>query len=235
MIPVPGRACFRTAMLGRRSVLAIALCAGCGDSDEPKPAWEGRTYLLDIPSTSWSEPAGVGRDIGEFVPQFLITLERASGDTYDALLGTAEAGVQNTCNPTTRVEAVARPYPNVEIVAREFPMYLRHVREDVVVTATIRDLSLRNILPDGAALAEEGQLTALVDARELYPLFTLIPQPSAAAVCAALAAFDAPCGPCATDDEPFCLALEAVRLGAIELEIPVAPVAADTLDPACLD
>lgn len=228
---------------------ALALCVmGCGESkdskdgsgDTPGP-WENRTYLLDVPPVNWSEPAQIGDEMGAFVPDFLIRVEQSEGDVHTVMLGAADdSGAQDLCNPTARVQTSAQPYPSVQIGPTDFTLRLRYVADDpadsVTVYATARGFTMTNVLPDGAVPAEEGELTAIMDAREVYPLFHILPDPNPDTVCDALASFDATCAPCPQDGETYCLALTARYLGANEIaDIDLEQVDVGSVDPSCME
>lgn len=230
-----GRARATLVRFAVTALVPLAVSCSGGEEDDPKNPWSDRTYLLEVPGTHWSEPPQIGNEIGDFVPKFMLRIQGSAPDSFQVLVGTADAnGAQNTCNPTALFQATSSGSPNVQIGPGAFPVHLQHPTQDVAVDATIHELTLTNILPDGAALAEEGELTAMVDARELYPLFTLLPEPSPDAVCAALDSFNAACAPCPHDSEAYCLALKAVRLGASELAgAGMQPVDAANRDPSC--
>ena len=201
--------------------------------------WDGKTYLLDIPPESWSEPRGIGSEIGSFVPVFSLKVEGSSDDALDLLLGTADAaGLQETCNPTTKEQAQTDPatHPDVRIGPVDFPIYLENEERDIRVSATAYDLTISNVLPDGDTPAEQGGLSAVMDAREIYEMFFLLLSPTADAVCNALEDFGAPCQPCPRDEAPYCLTIKAVGLGAIERsDAGLNPIEANEVSPSCLE
>ena len=98
---------------------------------------------------------------------------------------------------------------------------------------TAYSLRITNVLPDGDVLAEEGELTAFLDLREMYPLLTLLgDQRNEDTVCAGLYEhLNVQCEACPQDSAAYCLAIQAVRLGATEFAGAVQSVAAG--DPAC--
>jgi hypothetical protein len=229
----------------------LLLFAGCGGDDDDGDSqaeadagaedasvpWENRTYLLEIPRQDWSEPRQIGDEIGEFVPHFLLQVGGSSEGSYELLMGTADAaGVQDMCNPTTRVETVAKPYPEIQIGPFEFVVRLVGADEVTTVYAALQELTITNILPDGDEPAEEGELQGSVDAREIYPLLHVLLEPSPEAACAAFESFEAACEPCPSDGEVFCLPGKAEFLGATELEDAVVePIDQESLDPSCLE
>ena len=214
-------------------LLALALLlSGCGDDEKtaaPHP-WAGKTYLLEIAPEAWSEPPNIGEEIGQFVPQFMLLVESVSGDTLDVAVGTANAGTQQMCNPTTSVQGVSAAVPEVQIGPFDFPIYLRDEERDVTVNGTARELTFTNILPDGDIPADEGVISASIDTRDICPLiygsFVRTPE----ADCNTLAEFGAPCGPCPHDDAPYCVQIKATYLGATESAAALQPVEAGSID-----
>ncbi len=203
------------------------------DDDSESPSWADQTFVLNVPSSSWYEPEGVGADIGAYVPQFVIQINGESGGNLDVMLGAADAtGAQEMCNPTTTTTATAA-YPEVQIGPVDFPIYLKHTREDVAVNATVYDLTMTNVLPDGDTVATAGELVATLDAREVYPMFTVLPEPSPEGVCTALVNMGASCDACRVDGEAFCLTMKSRRLGATEGE-PIEAVDAGSVPDTCV-
>lgn len=241
--------CWRQATAGFHAVLvALALTPGCSDSTESNDdhadegesaqanSWVGQTFLLRVPNGSWTEPRGVGRDIGPFVPGFLIRVDDASGQKVDVTVGTVNAeDEQQLCNPTTRIEGKSEEFPGVEIGPVEFPVYL--VNQEVVVNAKIHDLAFANLLPDETGESQVGVLTAVMDFREVAAMFTLLPRPDPDLACAAAEdGLMAPCEPCPNDGAEYCLSLKAEELGASEYEGPkMKEIAAADLGPECED
>jgi|GEM_PF-6111405 len=191
------------------------LVAGCS-SDSNKPtspsgsAWAGKTYLLNIPDTRWKKPSGdVGREVGQFVPKMIFTLENAT-DGVDVLLGTSdEQGVQNMCSPTVETKA-AEPEKQIGPVTTKL-----HITNDIgsSLFATAHDLTLTNILSETPeATTQAGQFTARLDVREVYSLFHELGNPTADVVCDTLQnSFEISCIAC-PDGQTYCLDLLAVGL-----------------------
>lgn len=216
-------------------VIVQPFVVACGGEDAaPADPWDSRTYLLEVPKTNWSEPPGIGDEIGDFVPHFLFRMKSSGGGSYEVTLGTADAaGDQDPCNPTSSLAASSMGAPNVEIGPSEVPVRIQHISEDVTVNATIHDFALLNVLPDGSTPAEEGELTATMDLRELYPLLTLLIDPTPESSCEALGQFGAPCEDCPTDGKTFCLSVKAVRLGAEEVNTELVAIDPADPDPSC--
>ena len=213
-----------------RSPHAIVLFVACftascanQQAGEDNVAWVGHSYQLSIASHQWSEPRGLGDDVGPYIPVFLIKVEGA-GNELDVTITTAAAdGKQDPCNKTIHVDATAM-YPALTIGPAEFKVRL--INDDptdnkpgVEVYATAHDFTLTDVLPGGDG---NGSLSATMDAREIYPLFTLLGDGATPDdLCAELADQTnnvATCQPCPTDDEPYCLTLKAARVEATEFD-----------------
>ena len=204
--------------------LVFAACGGGEPSDSSR--WVGHTFMLEVPATNWSEPRGIGGDIGGFVPQFLFGVARGSGQDLDVTIGTAIAGTQDPCNPTTRVTASGAAYPGSMIVAPTFALHIvdKNQTPTVVVDTTIHDFSFTNTLPGGTG--KDGEMTATLDAAEVYPLFRLVPNPNKDSVCKALGSAGATCMACAHNGEPYCLTIKAVQLAGTPSTVAVKTIAA---------
>ena len=208
-------------------VLSFALLAGaCGGAANDGSRWVGHTYLLTVPPANWSEPKGIGGDIGSFVPQFLFSVARGSGADLDVTIGTANADAQNLCNPTTKVTISGAADRHSRIVAPSFPLHIVDTNQTptVVVDTTVHDFSFKDVLPAGTS--KDGEIAATIDAAEVYKLFRLIPNPTKDSVCMALASAGAPCAACPHNGQPYCLTVKAVQLGGTEASAAVTPVSA---------
>ncbi len=222
-------------VLVRSCMVGALLALGCGGDSAKKNPWAGQTYLIEVPASSWAEPRGVGGEFGEFVPQFLLAVEEGSESELDVHLGTARDGAQDRCGPTTRAAAAA-DYPAVQIGPSALNVHIVHEFEQLQVNTTILDFTLHNVLPGGGEPAEEGELTGMMDVRELYTMFTLLgPRRSPDTVCNAVASFGAACGACPTDGATYCIAVRANYFGAREVEMQLEPISADSLDATCLE
>jgi hypothetical protein len=213
------------------TAVAFSLSACGGDDGEESPegsSLQGKTFILTIPRNNWTEPRDVGRDIGDFVPQFAIEVVSASSGSLTVNLGTAREAVQDTCNVTQPVSGTSSQLGPVN-----FPIHLVHTNGEVKVNATAYNLTISNVLP-GDSPATTGQLTTTMDMRELYPMFTLIPDPTPDSVCMALTMIEETCEPCPEDGATYCLSIKAERAGAVEAPgFSLEPVSADSLSPDC--
>ena len=211
------------------------LAAACGGKSDDSGRWIGQTYLLEIPPANWSEPRGIGGDIGGFVPQFLFTVNRGSSQNLAVTVGTAKGGAQDPCNPTADVSMSGAQYPKSQILAPSFPLHIVDTNQmpTVVVDATVHGFSFNDILPAGDAKAKSGQVTATIDAGEVYRLFRLIPNPTKDSVCQALASAGAPCAACAHNGQPYCLTIKAVQVAGTPATAAVKPVTAGSVPASC--
>lgn len=202
------------------------LLPACGEEDEAGST--AKTYLLTIDPAYWVEPPGVGGDIGEFVPQFLLALSDDSSNPK-VTIATALNGAQDQCNATTEVTA-SKSAAESSIVADEFLLHIVHPRIDLTTDITIHNLTFTNLLPD----SEEGELSVEMDLSEAYVLFDMVPDSSRTpeGVCTLLGQAGAPCTTCSFGGD-YCLTLRAVQLLAEESSIAVEPIAASDRDPSC--
>jgi hypothetical protein len=213
---------------------ACGTSSGGGGPSKDAP-WVGNTYVLTIPSANWTQPPNIGSDIGSFVPQFLIGIGQSSGNTMTVTIGTAENGVQDPCNVTTQVTADGSGYPNATITVDALPLRIVNTVSGVVVDATARNFTLTNVLP-GSPAANSRTLSAILDISELYPLFNQVPVESRtpAGVCGVLQQeANTPCVACPTTNQPYCLTLEAVQLGAVEGTPAVMSIASSDVPASC--
>jgi hypothetical protein len=230
----------RSIALPFACLLVLSGCSESGGDDDGGPEkspWAGKNYSLTIDPDLWVEPRGVGGDIGEFVPEFLLAVADEEGDSPKVTIATALDGAQNACNATTEValDVPADPAegdPPSLVFAEEFLLHVVHPREPVIVDLTVHDLTFTNVLPNEG----EGELSVVMDVNEAYVLFDLVPDSSRnpEGVCTVLGMADAPCQPCPFGDGgTHCLTLKAVQLAATETSIAIEPIAADDRDPSC--
>src|SRR5690606_37744664 len=128
----------------------------------------------------------------------------------------------------------SNPYPNFDLGPTDLPLYARHTAQPIAVETKVYDFTLHNVLP-GAMPAGEGTLSAIMDAREVYPLFvSLGPDRDADQACNFVAMEDwGMCEPCPTDSQPYCLSLDAVYLEAEVTDLQLQPVS--SVPASCLE
>jgi len=202
--------------------LLLPLLTACGSDDgggdDGPSSYAGKTYLLRIGAGDFGP--GIGAEIDpDGVPEFALKVD-GSGSTYDVTVGTGytpDGGVwaQEMCNPTTHVPATSNPYPGFSLGPIDLPLYLKHPVQDASARGTAYQFTLTNVL-----LAEgtegTGTLSAILDAREVYPVF---PQLGVGAdgdtMCEYLANNEIDtCKACPSDGALYCLTLTATYLGA---------------------
>lgn len=199
-------------------VVAGASCVVACGGEDPSPSksneWDGHTYSLSIGERNWTEPRGVINDIKDYVPQFLFEVHGDSPTSFDVTTATAHTKVQDPCTVTGTMPGLANA-----IGPADFPLRIKHLREAIVVQATLRDLSFAQALPTGGVASVTGTFSATLDARDVAPLFTQIDSdPTADELCATLVQLSPPvdCQACPHDGKAYCLTLKAEKIGAIE-------------------
>lgn len=209
----------------------LVACSGKEPSSSKSNEWSGRTYALSIGDRSWTEPRGVITDIKDYVPQFLFEVHGDSDTSFDVTTATARSDVQDPCNKVSSL-----PGSGNAIGPADFPLRIKHLREDIVVQATLRNLSFKQVLPTGGAVSAVGTFAATLDARDVAPLFTQIDSdPTPDELCTALSQLSPPvdCQACPHDGELYCLTLKAEKIGATESDgTTIEPITKPT-DPTC--
>ncbi len=223
------------ALVASTSLFAAACSGGDDDAASTPNAWQGHTYLLSIPETSWIEPdPRIGGEIAPFVPDFVLRVDAAADPTMSAAVGTSKAGAQDTCNLTLTVSG-SSAYPNGTLSAQTYPMHIHDADHDVTVNTTVYNLQFKNVLPNGLTTSTTGEFSATLDAREIYPLFYKLIGATPDAVCTALGQYDANCQACPNDGGVYCLPLKAIGVGAVESSAAFTDVAEADLDASCAD
>jgi len=227
-------------------LIALVLAAGCGENSQADgpSAWAGHTYFTTPadPYTYLTQPAqsSVAQQMAKFIPNFLLKVNSVSEDTVAITIAPAKKQTnppeQDPCNATVEVSATVSSYPQIQIGPIDFPLFITNTPKDepsVTAHATVRRFSLADVLPDGNTTSEKGRLSALVDAREVNSLVTVLQGESPEGVCAAMKeTFDTECVPC-PDSQVLCLLLEAEGFGAEAAEINVRPMTESDVDPSC--
>lgn len=199
---------------------------GGGEDNGGGDSFAGQTYLLRLNPGEFDP--GIGQEIDrKAFPEFAIKVDGAP-DAYAVTIGTGytpEGGTwaQEMCNPTSHLTASPADYPGFALGPVDLPIYLRHPVQEASARATARQFTLSNVLlPDGV-LEGNGSLSAILDAREIYPVF---PQLGINAdqddLCSHVANNNIDtCKPCpGTPDQVYCLHLSATGyLGAPAADI----------------
>ena len=173
--------------------------------------------------------------MGDYVPQFFIGVAAGAGDSLSITLTTGLGGVQDACSPTTEVTVSGADYPDVEISVHELPMHLTETDPDYakVVSTTVHDVTLKNVLPGRNETAATGELIATLDFAEAYPLFHLYDNPTKDLVCKAFEDAGFPCQTCAFNGEPYCMTFRAVQLVASESPTPIQTLSSSDISTTC--
>jgi hypothetical protein len=214
----------------------VAPCVvACGGGDDAKPSksneWDGHTYSLSIGDRSWTEPRGVINDIKDYVPEFLFEVHGDSATSFDVTTATAHSDVQDPCTVTGSMPGSANA-----IGPADFPLRIKHLREAIVVNATLHDLSFVDALPTAGVVSTTGKFSVTLDARDVSPLFTQIDSdPTADDLCTTLAQLSPPvdCQACPQDGALYCLTLKAEKVGAVlSDDTTIEPITTPS-DPSC--
>ena len=208
---------------------AMASIIGCDDSVSSGPSedvigtqsaalqiltdLEGKKYIFDIPSANWSEPPEFGDEIVKVQP--LLAFEIVAIDeahlTFDAFMGAAKDGVQDMCNTTATVQGVITDEEEPSFILG--PMNAQDIvfvgPESKALSASHDILITGKFVGDSAELVS-GSLEALLDAREIYPLFYETDAASGEALCEMMAEWELPCEECTFDPGvDLCIYFEA--------------------------
>jgi hypothetical protein len=217
-------------------LLVAAPCVvGCGGGNDPSPSksneWDGHTYSLSIGDRSWTEPRGVINDIKDYVPEFFFEVHGDSATSFDVTTATAHSDVQDPCTVTGSLPGAANA-----IGPGDFPLRIKHLREDIVVQATLHDLTFVDALPTAGVVSTTGKFSATLDARDVAPLFTQIDSdPTADDLCSTLGQLSPPvaCEACPQDGEAYCLTLKAEKIGATDSDGTTIEPITEPTDPSC--
>jgi len=217
--------------------------AGCGGDegdggDDPGPSFAGQKFVLTIGAGDWLDE--IGGDVNDYVPKFWLDVG-GSGTNYQVTLATAngdstnrqDPGVQELCNQTVTVAASSNPYPGFVLGPTNFPLYLRHSVKNIAVQVTAYDLTMTDVLPTGVVTDETNTLTATLDARQIYTLFTALTPRTPEQLCQNIVDMQrGQCMPC-DDGQNYCITLLAGYLEAVPADsIAITPVPVP--DPACI-
>ena len=131
------------------------------------------------------------------------------------------------------VAASSNPYPGFVLGPTNFPLYLRHSVKNIAVQVTAYDLTMTDVLPTGVVTDETNTLTATLDARQIYTLFTALTPRTPERLCESIQQeARGQCMPC-DDGQSYCITLLAGYLEAVPMDsIAITPV--PTPDPACI-
>jgi hypothetical protein len=170
----------------------------CYDPDTP-PDVEGRLFSITSDSVRWAEPMGLGSLIGAYVPPVLLQVGELEGINLE-MMGTTgnttEPPEQDLCVITTTFDSATLEGTWFDTGVVDF--YARvsgalAVFYDFRVQADFSPTGLR---------FEDGTFEVTLDIREIEELF----HQGVDETCAlADSQFNAPCQPCPTDGNSYCL------------------------------
>ncbi len=197
--------------LGAISIAALLFATGCENgsgtlSDDQANITQGlsaiselvgKTYILDIPSAKWTAPEGLGSEIVKVQPKyaFQVTAVDESALTFTVLLGTAKNGAQDLCNKTYMIEGTLDA-EDMTFTLGPIDVQTYFVGPQTEAMAVCHDFSVSGqIIDEGAGLVS-GEMTAELDARDIYPLFYMASYTTGEALCADLNANGLSCTEC---------------------------------------
>jgi hypothetical protein len=179
-------------------------------------ALAGRAYLYDLATAELTLPV-----IGAASPRLLAIT--TAGDELGLLDAVADPeGAEDTCEKTTLFHADFSASPYFETAPASVTLSFGGTLvplTDAVFAGTVA--------PDGASIAGLS-LSGVFDTRPLAPL--LDDSGDEAAGCYLAANFGGTCVPCASDGEPYCLAVRADGMTALAADGAVVPVKGYTCD-----
>jgi hypothetical protein len=238
---------FDPTLVSKTLFLCFA-CAACSDGDDDAAGelatpWQGKTYTLAISDRSWTEPTpAIGPEFGPYVPEFWLRIDKSSGTSHTATLGTGHAGVQETCQPTATIQGTGT-YPNVTFGPVSVPFFLKNdldspeTDDDRIVNTTIDRLTFENVLPEGDGPATDGTFAATLRLHDAYPLFTQLgPITDATPLCNLLMQnYNEMCEACPSGGTATCMTMKATFVGAKRQDVTLEAVDAASRNASCND
>jgi hypothetical protein len=191
----------------------------------------GNTYQLVIPLSDWTEPHGVGDIIGYYVPILLFGVTSATPVTIDiigAVGATDDDVIQNECVVTTDFTDGVWPdgAGQFSIGPTDYQVKIQNI-DAKLWQAT----SSGRFRADGSGF-DNGVLAGMLDARELVNFF-VVPLEM---ICVVAAAFGAPCQPCPSDGETYCVGIKAEGYtGEVVPGLTVQKITPEDIGPNCDD
>lgn len=221
-------------------LLGLAGACGTPDDEESNHALSNKGFLLTIETSNWTKPP-MAEQISDYIPQFVVKFGEGSASSMPYVLASSKNGAQDPCGPTVSGTTTVEPFGLGPV---EFPLHLVHpdTTKNLTANTTVHGFTLTDVIPDGATLAQ-GSLTANVDIRQVYKLFTMIgiggqSPDNPEVVCNQFQAeadqAGTTCGPC-SDGQPYCLPLQADFLSATETPMAIGPIGVEVLttNPSC--
>lgn len=199
---------------------------------------DGRTYLLDLTTARFVEPANIGAFIAGYLTIDILVgvVDAEPGSTLDMIGAVAVSGsdppVQNLCVPTFT-------FPQAGF--GDAPYFQVGPTDTTVAVAggsmTIHGLDVAGTFASDGSAFGGGVLSGTIDARDFVGVFPGIKTPED--FCDLTADFEAPCVACdyeGGDGSNLCLALVADQIVAPELpSVAIDPVALENCHEGCKD
>jgi hypothetical protein len=225
-------------------LLLPTLVGSCGTPEEESHPLSNKGFVLEVATNNWTKPP-MAKQISNYIPQFVIKFGEGSATNMPFTLATSKNGAQDPCGPTVTGTTKVEPFALGPV---ELPIHPVHPEASKMLSAntSAHNFALTDVIPDGATAAE-GTLTALVDIRDVYKLFTQLgagggSPASPDIVCEAFKDAEEAMTSCeeCTGKFPgavagaYCLQLQADYLSATETSMPISEIASDVLTtPAC--
>jgi hypothetical protein len=172
-------------------------------------------------------------------------------DTTTSLPVTPAQAMQEPCGPTAKFPFSASGYPKMTLGPNQVRMFVKNTTQTppLQITADVYDLKFTDILPNGSTPSAMGTLEAKMDFRQLYVLFAMLgTSRTPDSVCKAVSdqytssecmnmdpACTVKCEAC-PDGQPYCLAVKAEDVGAVEADnLTVTEVTEQSRPATCAD
>jgi len=226
--------------------LSLPACDGDGSSTSTPqsvrnkalpalPNLVGKTFILDIPGSQWTEPAGLGDELAKVQPMFafqVLAVDDASL-TFTARIGAVRDGAQDPCDKTYLAQG-ALDSSDMTFTLGPADIQTLFMSHGTKTLATSHHLTISGQIIDGGAGLVAGKLAAELDAREIYPAFYLAQFAAGGELCAEMTAHGVSCHACSFEpDTSLCIDFAAQGFALSDSQdIALAEIPA--FDPACL-
>jgi hypothetical protein len=169
-----------------------------------------KSFVVDIDPNYWTQPPGIGAEIGAYVPKFAFQIKTVDtvGLTFTALMGAAINGAQDMCTQTSLLTGTITTntaggnsfafgpvdLPGMVITGPD-PEYIK-------AEAIIRQFHLSGDFVNQGDKFKNSSLGGVMDLREIAKVFTLISDPNdrtPEGICAQGADLGFVCEECAHD------------------------------------
>jgi hypothetical protein len=189
----------------------------------------GQTWAVDLTQGRVLRPEGVGDIIFELgVPLVLVEVQEVDGSLE--LMGALalDDGTQDPCTPTI-------PFPSADFGDSPFfevPASLVTLEVAGMLLPVHEFVLEGTIAPDGSWIGG-AVIGGELDARELADIIDEVDTPED--LCNLTASFGAPCEPCSTDGQEYCLGVLVDRLPGDGVDLDLVEIVDPSLDPDCAE